>query len=1064
MRCGIIRLCFTCVIGISGFWAPDVAFGRDKIGSVSAVNPSMFGTSQIADRQTMTLGARLIQDHRVETSDAGSGQLLFLDQTSLTVAPNSDLVLDSYIYDPDREVGDVALKLSKGVMRFIGGRISKTRDVRIETPTATVGVRGAIVLIMVKANGRSRICHMAGEYSVVSSKLDGSVTLSRPNACAVATRARVTYEGLISSKELEEIYDLLEGRGTGGQSAEAGPIDLTGIEQINSGEKSGEQNDPVSTSGHSSPEDRADHDDNGIIQDEEIPVAFVNRPPREIPIPIVPIPRPIVPIGQNPIPTVIEGVSGASFQLSTGEFTTFTEVRQGSLIGIGSDGSELRLPVPGTSLDAQNEVELLQGVVGFSPNLGVFEFDFGDVERDPDLGTVTAGSFSSELGDLAGRGVVDLEENFTFVEFVGETLQQSGPNGGFALFGRATQGQAQFFDNSSRPGGFSDADLVSAQDLVDPGSVNTVDAFIIQPALAFSGQTSLGDMDLRTTLDLSEATPLFMIGNHGMARFGDTSTATRSNQGVLQSSGKWLNAVLSLSTDGSAQQSTFLVLADDIKSFTVGGGQTSGPVISSTYLGTSLNANGAETGQDATSLQFGVGTFEDADLNTVFGDANRYLLLSSLHRPDLADGDMSPADPLFEAGGGLSHQHIPDNRANGTNNQFSISSLEAEPFENLAAADNDLSQRIADPLPLAGGRLDASGESGSALGNLQLDRGFATGIARCETGLCGDNGFTSQNFHGLYGVRSSGPTDFRLDFAGGEPTPQPSPGTTTLASAQIENEVTASLRLKSFDAGAVTGAFDGFEVLTNFEFSAGGPTSAVIDDNRFGLTGIGTEARISGQTVSADIALASAGLVGSGGLEFPAGTPRDHEYLRWGWWSATYDVQHQMGNGIDSFASRTDTIHLGTWVAGIEPSSADLIPNNVVGTYDGFALATHANLDTGTTRIVGGDFALEFDFATRAGSVTLNLPAAGLNQTIDVSSRFDPTQYDGFASDGANGTLVNGAFLANPAIDPRTALGDGIAATAGQFDSRNRRQGTRTIGVFGGDRSALRRSVSTPGS
>ena len=45
-------------------------------------------------------------------------QLIFLDKTTLNVGPNSDLVIDEFIYDPSRGAGQMAVSMTKGVLRF----------------------------------------------------------------------------------------------------------------------------------------------------------------------------------------------------------------------------------------------------------------------------------------------------------------------------------------------------------------------------------------------------------------------------------------------------------------------------------------------------------------------------------------------------------------------------------------------------------------------------------------------------------------------------------------------------------------------------------------------------------------------------------------------------------------------------------------------------------------------------------------------------------------------------------------------------------------------------------
>ena len=75
----------------------------DEIGSVSAVNKDMDGTPPQGQRRALALGNGIVQDELIQTSNIGSGQLLFQDQTALTVAPSSNLVLDKYVYDPDAD-------------------------------------------------------------------------------------------------------------------------------------------------------------------------------------------------------------------------------------------------------------------------------------------------------------------------------------------------------------------------------------------------------------------------------------------------------------------------------------------------------------------------------------------------------------------------------------------------------------------------------------------------------------------------------------------------------------------------------------------------------------------------------------------------------------------------------------------------------------------------------------------------------------------------------------------------------------------------------------------------
>src|SRR5690606_4701626 len=101
------------------------------------------------EARVLQVGLDMFQNERVQTGERGRTQLLFLDGTALTVGPNSDIVLDEYVFDPTAGTGSIALSATRGVFRVVGGRISKSNPVTIRTPTVTVGVRGGVAFLNV---------------------------------------------------------------------------------------------------------------------------------------------------------------------------------------------------------------------------------------------------------------------------------------------------------------------------------------------------------------------------------------------------------------------------------------------------------------------------------------------------------------------------------------------------------------------------------------------------------------------------------------------------------------------------------------------------------------------------------------------------------------------------------------------------------------------------------------------------------------------------------------------------------------------------------------------------
>jgi hypothetical protein len=112
------------------------------VGKAGAVNPDT-----TASGRTVTVGANVIHKERIRTDARGTLQLMFNDRSTITIGPNSDMVIDEYVFDPNRGAGKMTVSLGKGVMRFVGGQISHSGEATVKTPPATIGIRGGVAVV-----------------------------------------------------------------------------------------------------------------------------------------------------------------------------------------------------------------------------------------------------------------------------------------------------------------------------------------------------------------------------------------------------------------------------------------------------------------------------------------------------------------------------------------------------------------------------------------------------------------------------------------------------------------------------------------------------------------------------------------------------------------------------------------------------------------------------------------------------------------------------------------------------------------------------------------------------
>src|SRR5579871_5530427 len=138
------------------------------------------GTPPGASQRTLVIGTNVVHKERVETSDSGSTQIVFPDTSTLNIGRNSNIVIDEYVYDPNAGVGSMAVSLTKGAMRFVGGQISHTTGITMKTPTGTLGVRGGSVMVLypVPANVAASDPALAGCHGELIIGLIGAANLS----------------------------------------------------------------------------------------------------------------------------------------------------------------------------------------------------------------------------------------------------------------------------------------------------------------------------------------------------------------------------------------------------------------------------------------------------------------------------------------------------------------------------------------------------------------------------------------------------------------------------------------------------------------------------------------------------------------------------------------------------------------------------------------------------------------------------------------------------------------------------------------------------------------------
>ena len=163
-----------------------------SVGNITELNGNGRGVRDIPYDAALSFGIESFDN--VQTSNGRIG-ITFLDESQVRLTEHSELIIDEFIYDPDPSKSKMSLQFASGTARFITGKLAtiNKENIFIETPSATVGIRGTDFTITIDELGRSLIILLPTDEGlpsgeIVVSTAMGEVVLNQPyQATSVST-------------------------------------------------------------------------------------------------------------------------------------------------------------------------------------------------------------------------------------------------------------------------------------------------------------------------------------------------------------------------------------------------------------------------------------------------------------------------------------------------------------------------------------------------------------------------------------------------------------------------------------------------------------------------------------------------------------------------------------------------------------------------------------------------------------------------------------------------------------------------------------------------------------
>lgn len=99
----------------------------------------------------------------VQTGADGRVGINFTDGTSFNLSSNARMELNEFVYDPNGKSNSTFFNLAKGTFTFVAGNVAKTGDMKVDTPVATMGIRGTTPHVEIADDGTAQFSTLIEE-------------------------------------------------------------------------------------------------------------------------------------------------------------------------------------------------------------------------------------------------------------------------------------------------------------------------------------------------------------------------------------------------------------------------------------------------------------------------------------------------------------------------------------------------------------------------------------------------------------------------------------------------------------------------------------------------------------------------------------------------------------------------------------------------------------------------------------------------------------------------------------------------------------------------------------
>ena len=155
-------------------------FGNANTSKFIGVVGAAIGEIKNQNNESLVDGSKIFFGDTIISKEKSNAQILFLDQTVLTLGEDTEVTIDEFIYDPKSHEGSFVSNVKSGTVKFITGQISKQNpdNLEVKVPSGVLGARGTEFIVLSENKNKSTVVLLGPGPENTLGMIPGNLILS----------------------------------------------------------------------------------------------------------------------------------------------------------------------------------------------------------------------------------------------------------------------------------------------------------------------------------------------------------------------------------------------------------------------------------------------------------------------------------------------------------------------------------------------------------------------------------------------------------------------------------------------------------------------------------------------------------------------------------------------------------------------------------------------------------------------------------------------------------------------------------------------------------------------